>query len=312
MNTFTITLFAVAILLLTALPGFVMIKRKMLPEACISGFSKVLLYICQPCLAVYTFMSATFSVQMLLDIGIFCLLTVAIHAVMLLGSFLVLRRRFKETAYRIYTIATSFANCAFFGIPIIKAILPGVADGLIIYTTVYATVMNLLGWTVGSAIISGDTRYITLKRTFINPTFIGVLIAFPLFIFSVSLPTEVFDMVSTLAKMTTPLSMLIMGMRLATTELRTVFVGYRTYLAVLAKGIAMPLVAFLLVFFVPLPPEVKATFFIICACPTASIVLNFSELIAQGQREAAASVLLSTICSIATLPVMVLFLPLLL
>ena len=73
----------------------------------------------------------------------------------------------------------------------------------------------------------------------------------------------------------------------------------------------MPLVAFLAVFFIPLPTEVKATFFIICACPTASIVLNFSELIGEGQREAASMVLLSTILSIATLPVMVLLLPLL-
>ena len=44
--------------------------------------------------------------------------------------------------------------------------------------------------------------------------------------------------------------------------------------------------------------------------PTASIVLNFSEIVGNGQREAAASVLLSTILSILSLPIMVLMLPL--
>lgn len=311
MNAFFITLIAVAILLLTAAPGFVFVKKKMLGERCTSDFSKVLLYICQPCLAVYTFASASFSVQMLRDIGFFLIATVLIHGVMLAGSFLVLRKKFKDAAYRILTISTAFANCAFFGIPIIEALMPEKAGGLIIYTTIYALIMNLLGWTVGSAIISGDAKYISVKKLFLNPTFIGVAIGFPMFVFSLSMPDKLFDMISILGKMTTPLSMLIMGMRLATTEFKTVFLSVRTYFAIMAKGFLMPLIGLLTVYFIPLPVDVKATFFIICACPTASIVLNFSELIGEGQKDAAASVLLSTISSIVTLPIMVLLLPLL-
>ena len=105
--------------------------------------------------------------------------------------------------------------------------------------------------------------------------------------------------------------MLIMGMRLATTSFRNVFLSARTYIAILAKGFIMPLCGFLLAMVAPIPTDVKITFFIICACPTASIVLNFSELIGAAQKEAAASVLLSTMLSIVTLPIMVLLLPLL-
>lgn len=310
MNAFLVTLFAVAILLATAAPGFIFVKRGMVSERCTADFSKVLLFVCQPCLAIDTFSDATFSWQMLFNIGIFLLATIAIHAVMLIGSCLVLRKKFKDAAYRILTISTAFANCAFFGIPILKA-LSLASDGLLLYTTVYALIMNLLGWTVGSAIISGDTRYITVKKMFINPTFIGTLIALPLFLFSITLPEKLADMIGIIASMTSPLSMIIMGMRLATTSAKTVFASAKTYLAVLAKGFIMPLFGFLIVYFLPLPTEVKATFFVITACPTASIVLNFSELIGEGQREAAASVLLSTILSIVTLPIMVLLIPLL-
>ncbi len=310
MSTFLIALSAVAILLLEAAPGFVFVKKKMLGEDSAAAFSKVLLYLCQPCLAVYTFSSAEFSMEKLADIGLFSLLTLVINGAMLGGAVLILRRKFADTSYRIITLAMAFANCAFFGIPIIEALLPEAAGGLIVYTTIYATIMNILGWAIGIAIITGDTRNISAKKIFINPAMIGIVIGVPLFLFSVKLPTALFDAVSLIGKMTTPVSMLIMGMRLATTNFKSVFTSVKAYVAVAVKTVLMPLVSFALVYFMPLPIEVKKTFFIICACPTASVVLNFSELCGEGQREAAASVLLSTILSIATLPTMVLMLSL--
>ena len=310
MSTFLIALSAVAILLLEAAPGFVFVKKKMLGEDSSAAFSKVLLYLCQPCLAVYTFSSAEFSVEKLADIGLFSLVTLVINGVMLGGAVLILRRKFADTSYRVLTLAMAFANCAFFGIPIIEALLPEAAEGLIVYTTVYATIMNILGWAIGIAIITGDARNISAKKIFINPAMIGIVIGVPLFLFSIDLPAVLFDAVSLIGKMTTPVSMLIMGMRLATTNFKTVFTSVKAYVAVAVKTILMPLVSFALVYFLPLPIEVKKTFFIICACPTASVVLNFSELCGKGQREAAASVLLSTILSILTLPTMVLMLSL--
>lgn len=310
MSTFLIALSAVAILLLEAAPGYVFVKKKLLGEDSAAAFSKVLLYLCQPCLAVYTFSSAEFSMEKLADIGLFSLVTLVINALMLGGAVLVLRKKFADTSYRILTLAMAFANCAFFGIPIIEALLPDMAEGLIVYTTVYATIMNILGWVVGIAIITGDPKNISPKKVFINPATIGIVVGVPLFLFSIDLPSALFEAVSLIGKMTTPISMLIMGMRLATTNLKSVFTSTKAYVAVAVKTILMPLVAFALVYFLPLPIEVKKTFFIICACPTASVVLNFSELCGAGQREAAASVLLSTILSIATLPTMVLMLSL--
>lgn len=310
MSTFLIALGAVAILLLEAAPGFIFVKKKMLGEDSAAAFSKVLLYLCQPCLAVYTFSSAEFSAEKAADIGLFSLVTLVINGLMLGGAVLILRRRFADTSYRVLTLAMAFANCAFFGIPIIEALLPEAAQGLIVYTTVYATIMNILGWVVGIAIITGDTKNISPKKIFINPAMLGIAIGLPLFIFSIDLPAALFEAVALIGKMTTPISMLIMGMRLATTNFKSVFTSVKAYVAVAVKTVLMPLLAFAIVYFLPLPLDVKKTFFIICACPTASVVLNFFELCGEGQREATASVLLSTILSIATLPTMVLMLSL--
>ena len=64
-------------------------KKKMLSEDCIPGFSKVLLFICQPCLAVFTFGQLEFSWKLFGDLGIFAALIILVHALMLGDSFLV-------------------------------------------------------------------------------------------------------------------------------------------------------------------------------------------------------------------------------
>ncbi len=302
---------AVLVLLLTAVPGFIFIKKKMVSEDCIPGLSKVMMYFCQPCLAIYTFKSATFSAEKLFDLGIFALLAIAIHVIMLLGAWLILRKKYKEAIYRIMTIATACANCAFFGIPIIEALMGERAEELIIYTTVYAVVLNVVCWTVGSAIISGDAKYISPKKVFLNPAMIGGVLAFIIFILRLPIQEDFLNMITVTGKMCSPLSMIIMGMRLATMDLKKMFCDIRVYLTLAVKGFVMPLVAFALVYFLPISPDIKIAFFIICSCPVASVVLNFSEMLGEGQKEAASLVLLGTMLSIVTLPIMMLLLPLL-
>ncbi len=311
MAAFSVALLAVGVLLLIAAPGYILIRKKMLSEDCIPGFSKVLLFVCQPCLAVFSFGKLEFSWKLLGNLGVFAALIILVHAVMLSGSFLVLKNKSKEPIYRIITIGTTFGNCAFFGIPIIESLLPDEAPSLIVYTTVYAVVMNVLGWTVGSAIISHDTKYISLKKIFINPAMVGMLAALLIFIVGIDFSTELDSMIEYTARMATPLSMIVMGMRLGTMDIKKVFTDYRVYLTIAVKQFVMPLIAFLAVMLLPsLDLGLRQTFFITCACPIASIVLNFSEIVGEGQQAGANLVLVSTICSILTLPVMMFLLPL--
>lgn len=310
MTTFFIALAAVVSLLLVAVPGYLMMRFRLVGEDCIPGISKILVFVCQPCLAIYTFKSTPFSVETLCRMGIFTLLVLGINVFMLGISFLILRKKSKEPVYRIMTIATTFGNCAFFGIPIIEALLPGQASDLVLYTTIYAFVMNVLGWTVGSAIIAQDCRHISLKKIFLNPAMLGTAFALLLFVLEVPIQEDLLSMITICGRMASPLSMLVMGMRLATCNLRQVVTSVQAYIAIFVKQCIMPLVALAIVWFLPIDISMKQTFYIICACPVASIVLNYSEIVGAGQRDGATMVLLGTGLSIVTLPLMMLLLPL--
>ncbi len=311
MLTFGIAFVSVAVLLIAAVPGYLLIKTKLVAEEAISAFSKLLLYVASTCLVIFAFRSATFTVEKLVSLGIFALLTLLLNVIMLGGAFLLLRKKYKETIYRIITVATTFANCSFFGIPIIEALLPEIAAEVIVYTSVYSLVMNIFGWTVASAIISGDTRYVSVKKILLNPTMICTAVALVLFVTQLPIHPDLDNLISITGKMSTPLSMIIMGMRLATMKFSSLFTNARVYLTIAVKQFVMPLVAFALLYFMPVAFDVKAVLFIIAACPVASVVLNYSELVEEGQREAANMVLLGTMLSVVTLPIMMLLLPLL-
>jgi predicted permease len=173
--------------------------------------------------------------------------------------------------------------------------------------------MNVLGWTVGSAIIAQDIKYMSLKKVFVNPAMIGVGVALLIYVSGINFPAELDSMISAAARMATPLSMIVMGMRLATMDIKNMFTDLRIYLTVAVKQLLMPLIAFgtvmLLLFTTKVDVSLLRVFFITCSCPAASIVLNFAEIVGEGQKNAANLVLISTLLSIVTLPVMMLLLP---
>ena len=306
MSTFLITLFSVGILLLSAVPGYLFIKCRMVKEDFIPGVSKILVYICQPAIAIYSFARLDVSLSLLRDMAIFSLLVIALHVVVLVGVYFAFGGNGKRAVYGIITLASASSNCTFFGIPIIEALFPETAAALIVYASIYSLIMNIIGWTVGAALITGNVKYISLKKVFLNPATISTGVAFLIFLVGINIPDTLLSSITVMGKMATPLSMLVLGMRLASIDLSTVFLDKKIYFSSAIKQFIMPLVALLLVLFIPMDSGIKICLYILAACPTASVVLAFSEMLESGQREASGAILLSTILSIVSLPLMVL------
>ena len=82
----------------------------------------------------------------------------------------------------------------------------------------------------------------------------------------------------------------------------------RLYLVCFVKQVISPLIVFAAFYFIPVSLELKQSLFVIFACPVASVVLNYAELVGEGQGTAANLVLLSVLTSIVTLPLLTLML----
>ncbi len=305
MDNFLITLATVAMLFAYAIPGFLLVKTKLIKEHSISAFAFVLMYVCQPCLTIYSFDQAEFTVETIKHMGIVFGIVFGLMTLFLTIFYFIMRNRFENIMNRLYIICTCFGNVAFFGNPLLHSIFG--TDSLYIYSTVFFIAMNIIGWTIGCYLITKETKYISLKKVFLNPAVLSLIVALPLFFTNthlITISTRVEEFVRILAKMTTPLCMLIIGMRLGTMEFKPIFTTPKNYLFCGIKQVIFPLTALLVVYFLPIDVQVKQTVFILCATPCAVIIQTFAEMLGQGQKESVNMVLLSTMTCIATLPLL--------
>lgn len=302
---FLITLTTVAIMLAYALPGYLTVKTGLIKSDSIPAFAKMLMYVCQPCLTVYSFQKADYTPALGVNILIVFAIALALMGGMMGIFYLVFRRRQDDVRCRIAVLSACFGNVNFIGVPLVEALVPECAEAAI-YSTVFFIAMNILGWTVGSTLITRDKKYCKPMKIVLNPAVLALVVALPLFFTGTKIPGALGDAVTLMGRMSTPLCMIILGMRLATVKFAGIFIEKLQYISVLAKQVLMPLLALLAVSLLPLDGQLKTCVFILAGCPVAAVVLNFAEMLGEGQKEAANTVLLGTLLSIVTLPVMLL------
>lgn len=303
--SFTVTITAVAVMLLYAVPGYILLRKKLIQQEAISAFAKLLLYVCQPCLAIYAFQKLEFSMKLVGEMSLFLVITFLLMGLGILIPYLIFRKKQAEVRYRICTLAMSFGNCTFMGLPLVETLMPNYPEAAV-FSTMFFLSMSILAWSVGSTIITRDPKYISVRKIFLNPSIISMLIAVIMYFAGFHLPTKLDEMVTLLARMSTPLCMLILGMRLATVPIKPIFTDPLQYIAVGVKLIVFPLVALAVTSLLPVSREFVCTMFILCSVPVANVVLSFAEMLNEGQETAANVVLLSTLLSVITMPLMLL------
>ncbi len=241
MAEFKTTLIMVAIMLAYAIPGFLLIKVKAVKSDHISSFSKLLMFVCQPALTLYSFNKANFTKELGVNLLIFLGIITLVQLVFIGGFYLIFRKKMSDVRYRITTVATTLSNCSFLGVPLLEAIFPN-SPNVAVYSMMYFLSMSLLGWTLVSAIITRDRKYISVKKILLNPATLSIAVSLPFFFtgFKISadngqLLGQIENMINILGKMTTPLCMLVMGMRLATIKFKSLFSNWMQYFAVVVK-----------------------------------------------------------------------------
>lgn len=303
MSSFIITLGAVAVMLGYAVPGFVLVRTHHIHKDSIQAFAQILMYVCAPCLNIYTIVNVPYSKKLVMDAAAVFVVSVLVQVGLLLFFKYLFRRKYDDVKYRVCTIATAMGNCGFMGVPLLEAIMPEHPEAVLM-STVFCFGMSLIGWTLASYIISNDRTYMSLKNALFNPSSLSIMIAIPIFVLGLQIPEQLNTMITLLGKMSAPMCMLIMGMRLATMNMKNVFTDISVYGIVAIKQFGMPLLVFGIMRMLPVDQYLVKTMFILSAAPIASMVLNYAELIGQGQKRAANLVLVGTMLSIITLPLM--------
>ena len=283
-------------MLLLVIAGYLLFSRKKISIEGSKTIANLLIYASLPCVIINGFLIERTSEHVS---GL--LLSAVVAAVLLLFSIVISRFVFKKDAVAVF--ASSFSNPGFFGIPLITAVLGANA---VFYTACFIAFLNILQWTFGVAILTGQSprQGLSLHRLLSAPFVIAILIGLLLFFSGIQLPPVVAGCVSSVAALNTPLSMFTIGVYLAQTDIAAMFRRRVLYKISFSRLLLIPLLSVLMLSILPASlSDMKLALLLAVACPVGANVAVYAQLHGKDYPYAVETVVISTLLSIFTIPV---------
>jgi predicted permease len=201
------------------------------------------------------------------------------------------------------------SNSAFMGIPVIQTFFPDKPETLV-YAAMFGIAFNVIAWTLLIYTLTGNKKYISLKAGLFNPAVVSIVVALPVLLFDINFPVPAVRVIEWLGNLTTPLAMFIVGIRLAEIRLREIFTSLVVYWSSAVKLVIIPFFAFAIIVLTRMvfrmDSVLAVAIYILMMMPSASFVIVFSEKFGGDRVTSVKCVLLSTLLSIITIPVMML------
>ena len=283
---FTVTLYNVLIMFFYMIPAYILIKVGKAEPPHAKTVSAILLYISFPCMVVNSFQSLVFDWDILAKIFIFFLITLVIMIICIVVCFLILRKKYDESKYRILTIASAFGNVGFLGTPIISGLFPN-SPIVVCYSSIYTTSMTIMSFTIGVYALTANKQFMSLFSALYNQGTISLAFSVIIYLAEWMFPKILGDAVNLLHLFKRPF----------------------VYIACFIKLFIFPLVSYFLVYFIPFfDNEFKSSIFILSGAPCAALILSLAELHSTEQELSANVVLVSTILCVFTLPILTIIL----
>ena len=242
MGAFITMLRNVIVFVALALPGFLLVKTGQLKAEQSGALSKLLMYVGMPFLILSgTINNLSFSNELLLILVTTALVGAAyIFLTFFLSKSLTVGEKNEKTRGMMRFCAV-FANNGFLGIPLAIAVF-GADSAVFTVLIILNIITNILMYTLGVYLISGDKSRINLKKAFLNPVLIAFVIGIALNLLRVKEYVPELSTYSThFSNIVTPISMTILGMKMGTVRFGKIFRSAKLYYVSLLKLVAFPL-----------------------------------------------------------------------
>ena len=278
-----------------------MIAVGIMTEAGAACCTDIALIIATPCVIIKSLMRR-FDAAVMKSLLLAVALTLLVQVLMItLGTLLLRSKDLKRQ--RTLRFGSIFANCGFMSLPLQEVMLG--ADGTL-YGSAYVIMFNLVVWSYGVYLISGDKRYIQPKKLFVNPGIAGLLIGLIIFVFSVPVPQVLSSTVNYLAAIYTPLPMLIIGYHLSKTNVLKAFKDIKCIAAVVLRLLVYPLVSLGVLYILGVRDTLLVSVIISLSAPVAAVTTMFSSKFGGGDTALSVDMVsLSTVLSIITMPAVI-------
>lgn len=274
--------------------GFVFAKLNWFSVKTSSQCTQLILYVVGPCIII-TKLQIACTPETVRTMALAALGMALTYVVMIPLSQLLFRKEPENTRV-VQRFGITYANNSFMGLPLLAGVL---GDDALLFGVISMLVFFVFQWTHGVTIYGGK---LSIKTAVLNPGIIAILIGLLFFVTGFTIPSPVFNAMSFLGDLNTPLAMVIIGTQMARSNILEVLKKPKLYIAAAIKLIFVPAITIMLLLPLKLSPLSYCACVVLAACPTAGVTSMFAQKFGRDEVTSAQMVTLSTLLSIVTLP----------
>ncbi len=292
-QTMPVMITQVVAMFLMMVIGAVLYRGQLVDNAGSKQLSNVALYVATPAVILQS-LATTFDAAKMVA-GAACM---ALSFIFTLVSAGVARLYFRDRQ-RAAQLGITIFNMGFMGIPLVQSVL---GEEYVFYISACMAGQVPLIWSYGIWLISQDTSKISLKKIATNPSIVAVVVGIVLFCCSIDLTGVIKVTAQDMGNLNTGLAMLVMGIYLAQTDLRSLVRDRNLYAACALRLLAVPAIVIAVMVLLPLDPIVKLVVVIALSTPCGTVSAMFPQMFGGDYRFGAGLVSVSTLLSLVLMP----------
>ena len=309
MDIFLKSISGILVILGMILVGFVIGEKGWFDDKSRGLLAKLVTQVALPCYMLYTITQRFTAADLLKMLP--ALRFPALSMVILLGIATGVARIFAVRQDRRGLFISMFfnSNTIFVGLPINQALF---GDASIPYVLIYYMCNTTFFWTLGTYLIQrdgeGEAQFdlkTSLKKVF-SPPLMGFLLGLVLVMLQIKLPAFLASDLQYLGNLTTPLSMIFIGLSVSHVGVKQLVLGKEQLLILLGRFLVAHLLMASIVYWMPLPNLMKQVFIIQSAMPVMTNAPVVARLYGADSDYAAVMVTETTLATMVVIPILML------
>ena len=309
MDIFLRSISGILVILGMILVGFIIGEKGWFDDKSRGLLAKLVTQVALPCYMLYTITQRFTAADLLKMLP--ALRFPALSMVILLGIATGVARIFAVRQDRRGLFISMFfnSNTIFVGLPINQALF---GDASIPYVLIYYMCNTTFFWTLGTYLIQrdgeGEAQFdlkTSLKKVF-SPPLMGFLLGLVLVMLQIKMPAFLASDLQYLGNLTTPLSMIFIGLSVSHVGVKQLVLGKEQLLILLGRFLVAPLLMASIVYWVPLPSLMKQVFIIQSAMPVMTNAPVVARLYGADSDYAAVMVTETTLATMVVIPILML------
>lgn len=283
--------------------GFVLVRFRFADATAAKALSAATIYVLMPASIIRSFLRP-FSEAVRDGLMLSVLAAAVVHAMMFAVVRALKRPLGLAPIERASLIYTNAANLIF---PLVASVI---GPDFVIYASGYICVQIIFMWTHAKSLVQGRAEP-DIKKILLNSNVVACVVGLALFFSGARPPSVVASALGSLASSIGAISMMAIGMVIATTDLRAIFSRPRVYAVAALRMLALPSIALAIFKLTPLAslaPNGKTILLIsllAASGPTATAITQMAQLYGRDPEYAGSINVLTTLTSVVTMPIVV-------